>query len=118
MTTPSRTRIRFIDVARTYAIVLALLSHALLATGFSANRGFAPLLVKQITRTATPMFVFMFGFMVEYVYVPRARAAAVLSLRRRLLVRAFQCYVGYALASLTAWLGGCPTGSSSASSSC
>src|SRR5262245_20571503 len=99
-------RLHFIDFARTYAVVLALLSHSLESTGVIDRLGDSSLYVKQFTRTATPMFVFMFGFMIEFVYATRARASGVESIQRRLLVRSFQCYFGYCLTSFCALLGG------------
>ncbi len=59
------TRLAFIDCARTFAVLLALLSHGLSTTGSFEHLeagGFDP---RHLTRTATPLFVFMFGFMVE-----------------------------------------------------
>jgi hypothetical protein len=52
------------------------------------------------------MFVFMFGFMIEFVYATRARASGVASIQRRLRVRSFQCYFGYCLTSFCSLLGG------------
>lgn len=52
------------------------------------------------------MFVFMFGFMIEFVYVRRAEQSGLDSIRRRLYVRSFQCYVGYGRSSLCSLLGG------------
>lgn len=62
-------------------------------------------MLKQFTRSATPIFVFMFGFMVEFVYTRRARNLGVSAVRRRIYVRSFQCYVAYALVSFSAYLG-------------
>jgi hypothetical protein len=102
----SQPRLHFIDFARTWAVALALLSHSLEATGVIDRLGEDSVFVKQITRTATPMFVFMFGFMIEFVYATRARASGVESIERRLRVRSFQCYFGYCLTSLCSLLGG------------
>jgi len=99
-------RLHFIDFARTYAVFLALLAHSLETTGVIDRLGSDSLYVRQFTRTATPMFVFMFGFMIEFVYATRARASGVESIRWRLQVRSFQCYVGYCLTSLCTWIGG------------
>jgi OpgC protein len=99
-------RLHFIDFARTYALVLALLSHSLETTGVIDRLGQDSLFIKQFTRTATPMFVFMFGFMIEFVYATRARASGVESIQRRLRVRSFQCYFGYCLTSFCSLLGG------------
>ena len=99
-------RLTYIDAARTYAILLALLAHALITTGVFKELGDNSLYIKQFTRMATPMFVFMFGFMVEFVYVNRASTYGVKSITGRLYVRSFQCYVAYMLTSLCGFLGG------------
>ncbi|KGO34480.1 hypothetical protein JT06_07930 [Desulfobulbus sp. Tol-SR] len=66
MSSSHQNRLTFIDVARTYAILLALLSHVFAATGFFQQLGSDALLIRQFTRMATPLFMFMFGFMNEY----------------------------------------------------
>jgi OpgC protein len=92
-------RLHFIDFARTFAVILALLAHSLSNTKVLDRMGADSLYIKQFTRTATPIFVFMFGFMIEFVYATRARASGVTSIQRRLRVRSFQCYFGYCLMS-------------------
>src|SRR5215472_18913485 len=99
-------RLHFIDFARTFAVVLALLAHSLSNTGVFDRMGADSLYIKQFIRTATPIFVFMFGFMIEFVYATRARASGVASIQRRLRVRSFQCYFGYCLTSFCTLLGG------------
>ena len=99
-------RLHFIDFARTFAVVLALLAHSLNNTEVLDRMGADSLYIKQFTRTATPIFVFMFGFMIEFVYATRARASGVASIQRRLRVRSFQCYFGYCLTSFCTLLGG------------
>ena len=102
-------RLTFIDFARTYAVFLALLSHALNTTGTFQHMGESSLYIRQFTRMATPMFVFMFGFMIEFVYARKARLLGLESVQRRLLVRSFQCYFAYGLTSLCSVLGGFET---------
>jgi hypothetical protein len=99
-------RLHFIDFTRTFAVVLALLAHSLNSTKVFDRMGADSLYIKQFTRTATPIFVFMFGFMIEFVYATRARASGVASIHRRLRVRSFQCYFGYCLTSFCTLLGG------------
>src|SRR6476620_8164434 len=99
-------RLHFIDFARTFAVVLALLDHSLGNTKVFGRMGADSLYIKQFTRTATPIFVFMFGFMIEFVYATRARASGLASIERRLRVRSFQCYFGYCLTSFCTLLGG------------
>ena len=55
---------------------------------------------------ATPMFIFMFGFMIEYVYVPKLKILGKSATNRKLHARAFQCYIGFALTSIAALIGG------------
>ena len=96
----NRSRLHFIDFARTFAVVLALLSHSLNNTEVLDRMGADSLYItlhqavhpKQFTRIATPIFVFMFGFMIEFVYATRARDSGAASIQRRLRVRSFQCY--------------------------
>jgi hypothetical protein len=99
-------RLHFIDYARSYAIILALFSHAFVATGAWQQLGDYALLLKQFTRMATPMFVFMFGFMVEYIYVRKARQLGLAVVRKRLLIRSFQCYTGYFLIAVCCLVSG------------
>jgi hypothetical protein len=98
-------RLHFIDFARTFAVVLALLSHSLANTKVLDRVSADSLNITHFTRTATPIFVFMFGFMIEYVYVMRARAFGVASIQQRLRVRSFQCYFGCCLISFCTLLG-------------
>ncbi|MBA6411787.1 OpgC domain-containing protein [Parahaliea sp. F7430] len=99
-------RLYFIDCARTYAVFLALLSHLLITTRFFNDLGSDAIYVKQFTRMATPMFVFMFGFMIEFVYVRRVINNGHQLLRQRLHIRAFQCYFAYSLTGFCGFLGG------------
>src|SRR5215831_17929862 len=92
-------RLHFIDFGRTFAVALALLAHSLANTKVLDRVSADSLYITQFTRTATPVFVFMFGFMIEFVYATRARASGVASIERRLRVRSFQCYFGYCLTS-------------------
>jgi len=91
------TRLNFIDVARSYAIMLALFSHAMFVFGGFAALGEDALKIKLFTRTATPLFVFMFGMMLELVYARKARENGLSSVVRRLILRSAQCYLGYQL---------------------
>ena len=100
-------RLNFIDVARAYAIALALFSHAMSAFG-GWEFLFVPIAagLKLVTRTATPLFVFMFGLMLELVYARRAARDGFEPTMRRLLKRGGQCYVGYALTAIAGVIGG------------
>lgn len=90
-------RLNFIDVARSYAIFLALFSHAMITFGGFSALGEDAFPVRLFTRTATPLFVFMFGMMLELVYTSKARQQGLSSIIRRLVLRSAQCYLGYQL---------------------
>ena len=105
MAIKKQSRLNFIDVARSYAIVLALFSHAMLAFGGFAALGDDALKVKVFTRTATPLFVFMFGMMLELVYARKARENGLSSVIRRLVLRSAQCYLGYQLTVIAGVIG-------------
>tara|TARA_R110001592_G_scaffold335203_1_gene619817 strand:+ start:2530 stop:3639 length:1110 start_codon:yes stop_codon:yes gene_type:complete len=98
-------RIVFIDTARTYALILALLSHAIPTFGVPDVGGWI-MNYPIFTTMATPLFIFMFGVMMEIVYVKRAKKEGVASAGRRMFKRAYQCYLSSALVSLAALLGG------------
>tara|TARA_R110001592_G_scaffold363341_1_gene684446 strand:+ start:70547 stop:71545 length:999 start_codon:yes stop_codon:yes gene_type:complete len=103
---PTLQRLTFIDAARTYAVFLALLAHAFITTGLFNQLGEASIYIKQFTRVATPIFVFMFGFMVEFVYAKKTRELGGKAVKQRLLARSFQCYLAYVLTSFCGFLGG------------
>ncbi|HHH43860.1 MAG TPA: DUF1624 domain-containing protein [Gammaproteobacteria bacterium] len=106
MTGKTLSRLNFIDVARSYAIVLALFSHAMIAFGGFTALGDDALKIKLFTRTATPLFVFMFGMMLELVYARKARENGLPSVVRRLVLRSAQCYLGYQLTVIAGVIGG------------
>jgi hypothetical protein len=99
-------RLLFIDVARTFAILLALLAHFIGSFSMPVWFGSVGENYPFITSMATPMFIFMFGFMMEYVYVSKAYTSWSPELLKRIYVRSFQCYIGFVLTSLAALLGG------------
>lgn len=96
-------RIIGLDAARSLAIVLAMSSHVFADVGLYAHMpgpltraaGFA-------FQIATPTFILLFGTMLEVVYRPRwTTRQARHGVAMRLLSRAFQCWVLYALTILT-----------------
>ncbi len=99
-------RLSFIDVARTWAVGLALFAHGVTTFGGMATLGTGSPFVQLLVRTATPTFVFMFGIMLELVYARRARDGGMRGVSRRLLLRSAQCYVGYQLTVVAAVVGG------------
>jgi hypothetical protein len=98
--------LNFIDVARSWAVGLALFAHGVTTFGGLASLGSTSPFVQLLVRTATPTFVFMFGIMLELVYARRARDRGMREVSRRLLLRSAQCYVGYQLTVAAAVLGG------------
>ncbi len=53
------------------------------------------LLLRLLTRSATPAFIILFGMMLELVYLKRLRGGKRTDVWRRLVSRAFQCYLLY-----------------------
>ncbi|MEH6562311.1 MAG: OpgC domain-containing protein [Marinobacter sp.] len=98
-------RIIFIDAARSYAIILALGAHALHVFGVP-DAGPWIMNYPFFTTMATPMFIFMFGVMMEIVYSNRAIQSGVSGTDGRLLHRAYQCYLAGAFIAVAALLGG------------
>lgn len=103
----TRRRYVYVDLARGFAISLALFSHILQGMGgWSAipddevwMHGF-----RIITRIATPTFILLFGVSIELAYVRQwgeNRSAT----QRRLLRRALQCYIALAFVALASAIG-------------
>jgi hypothetical protein len=61
---------------------------------------------RMLTRTATPLFVFMFGMMLELVYCRRWRVQGPAATANRLWIRGLQCYVGYLVTILAGFAAG------------
>ncbi|WP_423822303.1 OpgC domain-containing protein [Salinisphaera sp. SPP-AMP-43] len=99
-------RLLYVDLARTLAVVLALCAHSFYSTGLMAKLGSGSLYLTQFVHLATPMFIFMFGFMIEYVYVRQVKEGRGAETVKRLLARSLQCYLCYALTALAGVLGG------------
>lgn len=103
----ARPRLHYVDLARGFAIGLALFSHVLVGTGGwnSIPDGSSWLHgLRGLTRTATPTFIVLFGMSVELAYVRRwgvDRRTTV----RILLRRSFQCYVAVVALAVAAVLG-------------
>ena len=95
-------RIIGLDAARSLAIVLAMSSHVYADIGLGA---YIPDHVARIAwfffQIATPTFILLFGTMLEVVYRPRwTTPQARQQVATRLLSRALQCWVLYALTIL------------------
>lgn len=96
-TVPSKPRIGFIDLARALAILFAMTSHIFIEVNMWQGQmsGEVFLLIKSITRTATPMFIILFGVMLEVVYYQQfLRNGKFRNISQRLLSRAMICYLG------------------------
>lgn len=59
-------RITGLDVARGWALALALLMRSFQQTGVDAGP-----LIYMVVRTSTPIFMILFGAMIAVVYLPR-----------------------------------------------
>lgn len=91
-------RIVGIDVLRSIAILLAMFSHIYAETGLGQH--LPPEIsipFRIVLQMATPVFVMLFGTMLELVYFPRWVSGQRKTVTARLLKRALQCWVLYAL---------------------
>jgi hypothetical protein len=94
-------RLHFIDSVRGLAVIMAMLSHAL----FQFSNDF--IFLKPLTRTATPVFVILFGIMLEIAYLRRIRTGTEsVRVETRLLSRMITCYVLFTAITLAAFLSG------------
>lgn len=108
--TPSKTGRQFaIDKVRALAIVLALFSHGMggVTGGWDALEAHAGwyYTMRLATRTATPIFLVLFGASTEFAYVRYWRQDSAKA-RRKVLRRAAQCYLALAVVATAAALGG------------
>ncbi|SFN64917.1 hypothetical protein SAMN05216224_108133 [Thioclava dalianensis] len=97
-------RIVGIDVTRSVAIFMAMGSHALIAANaYAFLHGPGIDTLRFAIQMAPPIFIILFGTMLEFVYVPRARAGKFEQCSARLVSRALQCWVLYAVSVLVLW---------------
>lgn len=100
-------RIVFVDVARSFAIVLALVDHSLNDFGIWHDYPFHTFaMIKTVTSAATPTFLFLFGMMLELVYLKSLNNKGLDYVAPKLLKRSIQCYFGYLLTILAGLIGG------------
>ncbi|WP_188464742.1 OpgC domain-containing protein [Marivirga lumbricoides] len=100
-------RVYFVDFARSYAIFLALFDHSLNDFNIWSKYPFEQYaIIKLFTSSATPTFLFLFGMMLELVYLKRLKVKGLSSIRPQLIKRSFQCYLGFMLTSLAGLIGG------------
>ncbi|RYF33563.1 MAG: hypothetical protein EOO38_30090 [Cytophagaceae bacterium] len=99
-------KILALDLSRTVAIVLAMFAHVLTTTGALKYvlENLAPLML--IVRTSTPMFIILFGVILEIVYRRRAERDGMHSVLTRFIERALLCWTLYALANIPLLLTG------------
>ncbi len=100
-------RIYFVDFARSFAIALALFDHSM--NDFAVWSGYSIenyAILKSITSSATPTFLLLFGMMLEIVYLKRLRKSGWRIVSEKLIVRSFQCYLGFFLTALAGFVGG------------
>ena len=104
---PSRQRVAFLDASRAVAIALATVSHGYRA--FTDPSGFLghPLekYLYLAARAATPLFLVLFGMMVEWVYVRRAKSRGLGPVAGQMLKRSAQCYAGFLIIAAGAAVG-------------
>lgn len=99
------TRIVGIDVARSIAILLAMMSHVwVVARMGDFHQGAWVDTLRLIMAGATPVFVILFGTMLELVYLPRFRRGERKRTTAKLFSRAVQCWLLYALSVVVLFL--------------
>lgn len=92
-------RIIGIDIARGFAILLVTWKHSMASFGArGALEGWAHYSLEILMQLATPIFLILFGAMLELVYRPRFERGLEQETARRLYKRSLQCYGYYALA--------------------
>lgn len=93
------TRIIGIDIARAAAILLVTWKHSMASFGArGVLDGWVHYSLEVLMQLATPIFLLLFGAMLELVYRPRFEHGLVRATSRRLYKRALQCYGYFALA--------------------
>ncbi len=90
-------KILALDIARTIAIILAMLNHSLIATNVWRDFFEQKPHIAFVVRLATPMFIILFGALLEVVYRKRADRDGLQSVTARLFERALLCWLLYVL---------------------
>ncbi|MEO1323976.1 MAG: OpgC domain-containing protein [Pseudomonadota bacterium] len=94
-----RDRIIGIDIARGFAILLVTWKHSMASFGARGElQGWAHFGLEFVMQLATPIFLILFGAMLELVYRPRFERGLERDTARRLYKRSLQCYGYYCLA--------------------
>jgi surface polysaccharide O-acyltransferase-like enzyme len=94
-------RLQGVDFCRSSAILIAMFSHSLAASGLRDFDSSGPLMaVLFIIHFAAPTFIALFGAMLEIAYLSRIRSGQGAAAVSRLMSRTLQCYLLYALSVL------------------
>lgn len=94
-----KARIIGIDIARAVAILLVTWKHSMASFGArGVLEGWTHYCLEILMQLATPIFLILFGAMLELVYRPRFERGLEREIARRLYKRSLQCYGYYALA--------------------
>ncbi|MFN3314742.1 MAG: OpgC domain-containing protein, partial [Hyphomonas sp.] len=108
---PSRIQSRIVglDICRSVAIATVMLSHSITESGvyrhFDTDSG-GLLWMGLVIQVAPPVFIILFGSILEIVYRPRIDAGQGREATTRLLTRAVQCYLLYVLTLVAMWAAG------------
>jgi hypothetical protein len=86
-----------LDIARSVAIFLAMLSHSLVTANVLNDIANVSPALKIAFRSSTPTFVVLFGVLLELVYLRTARENGISAVSKRMYHRAAQCYVLYVI---------------------
>lgn len=99
-------RIVGVDLARSAAITMAMASHVWAETGLGGYPSLElELVLRFMFQIATPTFILLFGTMLEFVYRPRwADPASRHGVAIRLISRALQCWILYAISIFALFL--------------
>lgn len=101
--TDRQPRILGLDICRSAAILLTMFSHALAegrAQDYYALTDTGVIWLRLLLQISPPIFIILFGSMLEIVYRPRIEGGQPLQTTARLLTRALQCYLLYVLTLL------------------
>src|ERR1700754_4501085 len=93
-------RIYGLDVARSWAMLLALSAHTMVQVGIPMPSTFLGILI----RTSTPIFILLFGAMIALVHLPRAERHGLHMLTQRSWARAIQCYLLFLANVVALWI--------------
>ncbi|MEI6893902.1 MAG: acyltransferase family protein [Colwellia sp.] len=88
-------RIIGLDLARGLAIFLAMSSHTLSSLNYDA-----PIYVNLLFRTATPLFIVVFGFFLHCIYLRKLHEIGFQFVKKKLWTRAIQCFVLHSISCI------------------